>query len=648
MIDFKFPKPVHDPPLLESERDAFTITDDPPVWEWAEKNFSLTKAYVNPGKFVAHQWQREPLDAIRHYHRVYFIAPVQTGKSMMAEICCAYAMERWAMSGMLMYANSRKAEEAFKNRLRPAIEQIPILRKLWSGNDDDLTIKCLSLNSCIWGIASAQNKDDIASSPASFGYASECGKYKAKEFNPLAMLVGRQQASLTTGRHRLLFESSPWEVGDIFYREIYQSGTLILSPHVKCRHCKKWIVFTDNDIKEIGSDHDPAKIRELKSAAVRYECPLCQNEITEEHRCNMLKNVVWACTEINEGGFTQPAESITEQGEILGTRKNIDAAAFAWNRFVDIGYKFYEGLARFFQARKSPDTYRIYEGEDMARFWRGKGKDKLSGDMLRLKCTDYSMTSPIPDGVVIATCGIDTQDEGFYYVIRGYGTGMKTWLLRHGFVECSVKKEIYKKKETVLEQMRGEINKFPLKYSDERCLQIYFGFIDRGGHRPFDVDYLSKNISWLHAYIGSTRIDPKKPMVLKGVNNKWYLGQTQLLSELFAQYMEMDTWYLPTDIGSDYLDQVVGQYTTEEIDAHGQAKTKWVREKNDHYRDCENYNFAAMKILKLDEVLMQPDGILKIKKAMGPVLPVIQRVEEKKEIKKEQPVIQPFQRRWSR
>jgi phage terminase large subunit GpA-like protein len=587
--------------------------EPPPVWQWAEAEYRLTKAYVLPGKFRAHAWQKEPLDAIRHYDKVMFAGPVQTGKSLLAEICVAYAMRHWSLSGMLMYANTVKCEQVLKYRLRPAIAQIPAMRQLWSGKEDDLTVKNLELLNCVWGIASAQNPSDIASFPAIFGYASECAKYEEKSYNPLDMLRGRQQAALSIGMHKLLYESSPWEVGDIFYREIYQRGTLILTPHFKCPHCSDWIVFTDSQIVETGvRDHDPARIRAEKESAVRYECNSCGHEITEIDRCRMLERCVWAADEIVEGRFHQAAETITEAGEVIGDRNRIDAVCFNWNRLIDVGYKFYECLARYFSARVSPDKFRVYETEDQARFWRGKSGDRPSGEELRAKCSNYSMVGPIPQGVVIALCGIDTMDDGFAWAIRGFGQNMESWLLRHGFIECSVKNEIYKSKEAVLNRIREEIEQSPLKYEDGRTLPIFFGLQDRGGHRPADVDYICKNVPWLHSYIGLTRVDIKKPLVQKATEAKWYLGQTHLLSEKVAAYMEMDSWHLPQDVGGDYLEQVVAQYSVESEDNFGQQKIKWVCERSDHFRDCENYIMAGVIALKLDEKLMTKDGVMAV------------------------------------
>lgn len=624
---FKFPKSKHEYKFTRSEHSAFRIKDRLPVSVWAEKHFKLTKAYVNPGRFFVYPWQREPLDALNEYDLIYFLGPVQTGKSVMAEVCVGYSIDNYSLNGMLIYANEKTAAKVFKYRIRPSIEQIPALRKYWSGKDDDLTIKNIELQNCIWGIASAENKNDIASFPAGFICASEVSKYRSKDFNQIAMMRGRQQAYLSRGLYKRLLESSPYNTGDIFYNEIYKSGTLILDPFVPCPHCGHYQVLTDSQIFEVCPDgvetKDSARIRRKKDLAVRYECEKCTEEIKEGDRPGMMEKVVWAAPKIEEGKYCQDAEEVTKNGNVLCDREGYEAVCFNWNRLVDSSYKFYECLARFFESRKSPETFRVYQNEDMARFYKIK-TSRLDGDSLLTKCLGYLQDSKVPRGVKVVVCGMDTQDSGFYYEIRGFGRNMESWLLRHGFIECSVNDELFKDRSEIFSLFQEELLSKPLTREDGASLNIKFGFIDRGGHRPADVDHLCNNIPWLHGYIGSTIVNPKLPMIKKSEKESFYLGQTQLFSEQVAQYIETDIWHLPEDVEEDYLTQITAQYGVEEESKHGVVKIKWVCLKNDHYRDCCNLSFASAKILNLDLHLFTEDGMMMIDntntvKVQGPV-----------------------------
>lgn len=604
-----FPSITHDPPLSIGELASLRLREAIPVYEWAEKHFILSKAYVNPGRYIPHQWQRDVLDSIRHYNQVYFQAPVQTGKSLLGEIQAMYAIDTWSLNGMFVYANEKTVKKVFKFRIREAITSIPQLSQYWSGREDDLTISNLELRNCLWGVASAENKNDLASFPAGFVYGSEVSKYRPKDFNPIDMMRGRQQAYLERGIYKRVLESSPLDEGDIFHQEIYKSGTIIVMPHVRCPHCHDWQVLTDSQIMDMTGTKDSGALRRKKEKAVRYECIACHQEITEKQRVRILNDVVWAAQEIDQVGFKQKGELISPTGEVERDPKDYEAICYNWNRLITPAYKFYECLARFFESSRSTRKLRVYTNEDMARFWETK-KGKQSGDDLKDKAVGYYQSGEsieVPEGVVVCTVGIDTQDTGFYYVIRGYGRDMETWLIKEDFIECSKKREIYKNKGEVLKLFEREL----LKYVPDT---IRFGFIDRGGHRSDLVDFLVEKIPWLHAYIGATRINPKEPYVKESTTANHFMGQTQLLAEEVADYMEGEKWHLPVDIGDEYLKQVVAQYYIEEEDKNGQPVQRWVTEANDHYRDCENYNFAAAFFLHLDKALFSGEGIARIKK----------------------------------
>ena len=534
-----------------------------------------------------------------------------------------------------MYANEKTVAKVFKRRIKKMITSNPVLRKLWSGKEDDLTIKEIELASCAWGVASAQNKDDIASFPAPFGYASECAKYKAKEFDPIAMLRGRQQAALQYGMYKMLLESSPWEVGDPMYKEIFQAGTIVLRPHVQCIHCKKWFVFIDSQIKELPpGDHNPARIRSLGAAAVQYECIYCGGVISEMQRIIMLQKVVWAAPAVQEEfkkaeengelhiTFRQDAEIITEDGEVVGDRSKFTRVCYNWNRLVDPGFTFFECLARFFEARHIPEKFRVYENEDMARFWRTNKRRLEESDLDNHigGYFQYGENAIVPDGVIIATVGIDVQDNGFFYIIRGWGAHMESWLVRHEFIDCSIEYVQQAGHEAMLKIFRDKlqlgIEQQPLRTSDGKIVTPYLGMIDRGGHRPDDVDYICDKMKWIRAYIGRTQIDAKRPLIERAENEHWFLGQTKLISARVGHMLELPTWHLPVDVGSVYKRQVLRQYVKSELDKHEQPKTIYVSERDDHYRDCENLALAAALRLKLDKYLETAEGIQRIRMIM--------------------------------
>ena len=618
---FSYSKVTHEFPLLESEKDSLRIKPKPKCSDWADEHWHLTKLYAEKGKFKCRQWQRFILDLIHDWDEILIVAPVRMGKTMLKDITRAYCTEQYDMGGMIIYPNHVLCNKNLKLRIIPTFKEIPVMRKLWSGKDDDLTIENLILRNSIWNIASAQNKNELATFGAQFVDADEVSKWEIKkQFDPWDLLKGRQKDYRTVGR-KLVAASSPFEVGDIFYSEVYNQGNIILTPHVKCPHCSGWFEWSDYHIREtLPKDSpdrkSPTRLKQEKEKSVRYDCPHCTREITESDRMRINEFVVWAAPKIDKKNFKQEAEEILPDGTVINaeTRKQrYEAVVVNLNRLLDPSWKFYECLAAFFDSFRSPTKRKAYENEDMARFYKRQSENR-GIEYFKTKRAGYRQYGPdarVPDGVLVLECCFDTQDNGFYYRIRGWGENMETWLIRHDFIEAPMMDKEQRNKSAVYDAVMEELKKPLIKENGDAC-GITFGFIDRGGHRSKYVDYLCSHIHWLHSYIGATRIDPKQPHIRKSDKGNFYMGQTELLSEIVEQYTGLDTWHLPDDVTEDYLTQLTAQYWTVDIDEYGQRKRRYIRLPKDHYRDCENMGIGVIKHLNLEDYLFSVEGIEKI------------------------------------
>lgn len=622
----------HEYPLLESEERSFRLVPRPGILEWAEKELDLiSPGYVYPGPFRARPWQRELIDASLYWDKVYYVGATQVGKTMCVDVPMFYYMAAVGINGMVAYANKETVETVFKLRIHDMIENNACLKENWSGNEDDLTILNIKLKNCLWRIASAQNKNDLASFSAAISIGSEVAKWeRMKQFHPVGLLGGRQGAYEQSGEHKLFLESSPFEVGDYLFKEVFKSGTIILRPHYQCPHCRNWQTWIDSQIKlrKVGGiepDHNPERIREEGESAVYYECVHCKQEITEDERKAAAERVVWAAPEIERDSFKQKAEKIFDNGEIEGRldggkRKNKDAVAYNFNRLVDVSFPFYKMLALFFETKSDPQAHKTYINETVA-WWPEKESRKVEIEYLESKKVEgyfqYGDKHRIPDHIVVLTCGVDTQDNGFYYTVVGWGHGMRCLIVRHDFIELPI--DSNQDHNQIYLKFREALYRTPLKWFDGSDADFRFGFIDRGGHRAEDVDCITAHMPNLKAYIGLTKVDDKKPVIYKAQKDKWFLGQSELLSDFTGSLMRSDGFGIPVDVSYDFLDQLWRQFFIKKIMPNGTTEEKWVHgfQGGDHYRDCFNLAWAAAKHLKLDTLLFNEGtcDIIKAKKS---------------------------------
>ena len=630
MMTFTLPRVRHKYPLSEGEKKTYRIRRRPLPSVWAEENLTLAEgAYTFPGRLFLKEFQKTPLDLILQFSKVIFCGPVQSGKSLLADCAMFYGMAVLGLNGLIAYAENSTVKEVFKVRLRPMIEKNKCLRELWDGVEDNLTIENILLRTCFWRVGSAQDKNSLATFNAGMVIGSEVGKWRKMSYDPVGMLYGRQE-SYPEGLRKAVLESSPYDIGDYLHGEIYKSGTIILQPHVPCPLCGKYQVLADSQIKlrQNGSgeepDHDPGRIRAEKEAGTMYECIHCKQEIRERDRIDMGKKVVWAAPEIiEEDIFKQKAETINPGGSVSSDRSRFDSVCCHWNRLIDENFTFSECLARFFESLTSSEKRKTYENETMARFSKKKN-NRIEINYLEGKKQEYRQGEPgsfVPDDVLVITAGIDSQDQEFYCAVQGWGPYLSSWILRHGKFYCPITESTNLNKETMLNGFIKEFFSRPFTKRNGTIVPVRLAFIDRGGHRPDDVDYIVSKIGFLHAYIGLTYSDPKKELVFKSETGNYYLGQSEQLSEYVGNLIETDSFFFPSDVGYDFLKQITNQFHLKKVDKYGGAKSIWIKGGNDHYRSCLNMSYAAAKMLNLDTALFSEA--------------VINNLEETQKIKRE-------------
>lgn len=602
---FEFPPVFDEIGLYIIEKEIARIRELPLPIDWAKKNFKLTSAYAHPGDFNPYPWQAEIINSILFYEVIILCGATQTFKSLAAEIMIAYLVDNMPMNAILCYAKKETIQDVFADRIKPMIKENPAIARYWSGDDKDLTLKKIRLSNMFMRVASAEVPSDIATWSSGIIYASEVSKYRRRRgWDPIEALKRRQDAYKKLGMHRAIFESSPLFESDCLDMEMKRPDVLVLEPYVPCPHCGEYQIIVDSQIREIPNrknekDHNPQRI--IFEKAAKYECRACKRPISEELRLKMAEKVVWAAN----------TEIIAKNGEITGREKRT-AVAFKWNRLVDWSFTFHECLARKFAAmQKGIESHQVYVNEDMAEFWKTRTR-QLSDDYLLTRRINYRgyATGDIPNEVLILLLGADTQDNGFYFIVNGYGRNMTKYLIRADFIEAPRDMTGGKDpRQLAFERFVAGVWARPYIRRDGRKMDIYFGFIDVKGHRGDDVRYICNHVPQIRLYAGLSRIDLKKPIIDPSTTGDHYNGQTQLLSEEFSRILESDRYFLPQDINDEYLAQVRNEWIERQPDRWGNTRRVWVKKDPNHFRSAENYCLAAIKINDLESLLNDDDAI---------------------------------------
>jgi len=277
-------------------------------------------------------------------------------------------------------------------------------------------------------------------------------------------------------------------------------------------------------------------------------------------------------------------------------------------------------LARKKEAkRKGMDAYKILVNEDEGRFWKTERR-KISTDYLKLKCANagYKMNVPgqLPNDILLLLAGIDVQDNGFYFVVNGYGRGMHKYMVHCGFI-------LSPKGESTDPASGGSIDPRQLAYErlingvlahqflrkDGRKLELQDAFIDRGGHRPDDVDYITEKFPKIRAYIGSPKVDYAKKMIEESKTGPHFMGQSLRLTDEMGKIIGSDKYHLPDDVPDDFTEQVLNEYFEEPPLKFGGRRRVLVKKEPNHYRSAENMCLACAYLNNLQELLFDDSSV---------------------------------------
>jgi hypothetical protein len=576
----------------------------PLLSKWGEENLEFKRpGYNSEGAFKLRPWQIEPADDFLRYPRNLMVGAPQTGKSTIADLMAFYGMKVLRTNGIIAYTENETVETVFKDRLTLMIKENPCLREEWDGQEDSLTVKRVKLAHCIWRIASAFNENTMATFASGITIGSEVGKWKKVKFHPPSMLEGRQ-GSYSYNMKRTVFETSVFDPTDYMYQQVYTEGVRILHPHYECPHCRNWIEFTDSQIKVRDPSYRYAEVMQYKFDAVRYECPICKGEISEPDRMVMSENVVWAAPAIDQDDFKQEPEVIRNgivQGLTPdGKRPGIETICHMWPRMVDTGYKFWQNLAAYFKAKSDPVALKMYNAEIMSRYTSIRSQNAVELITLDTKIGTYRKNY-VPDDVLLITAGFDSHDDRFNYVYVGWCYGCVWKILKHGVIPCKLSE--YRDPVQMYAQFTGSLQNDVLYWPNGQVADFKYGFIDRGGHRADDVDYITARYPGLRAYIGDNRIDEKKPLIRKSDHGDFYLGQTELLSDLTGIRIASPAFWLPVDVSEQFKREILAQYRKKTVSLDGVIGSKWIHGGDDHYRDCLNYNEAIARVYGFESIL---------------------------------------------
>jgi len=246
----------------------------------------------------------------------------------------------------------------------------------------------------------------------------------------------------------------------------------------------------------------------------------------------------------------------------------------------------------------------------------------------------------VPQQCWFLTAGVDVQDHGCYWVVRGWGDQSTSWLIDFGYQrrffgsEDAPETEVEGVLRSDLKQLFEALidRRFPIFDPDgeglvnplqQKNMRVKLCGIDSNFH-PRDVHQfvLSCDTDRVRCIRGDHTLSPKQRFreslverparggedYADGGMKQWGIYTTAYKEVLRDTKWSIpagrpSAWLLPNGIhryGRDYMQQLVNERPVDEIGKDGRKKTSWIPRSSAigvDYWDCEIYAFAMAEIL---------------------------------------------------
>jgi len=548
-------------------------------WQWAEGHLELSaRATAYPGKYRTRHtpYIKRPLEDFQDpaIRRITLCFSAQSAKTTALLVMLAYAIDQDPGPVLLVQSSMDAARSFSKNRLQPLIEDCPCLARHKSGNRFDFNSTEMILDRLSIYLQGAGSPSQLASRPIKYLLADEVDKWpdqSKREADALSLALERVKSYRS---HKIILASTPTiETAPIWTN--FKAGSQCRF-YVPCPHCGSLFVMSWPLLKWTKSDH----LEEVK-ASVYLECPHCQGHITERDKAGLLSKGSW----------------IAENEDAPANHRSyhLNEIYSPWTRWGDLVGKFL--LAKAEAKTGATGSLHNFINSSLAEPWIEDEhvKRRSAHDLQRL--CDNRQPGEIPDdGVIALTMGADTQDDGFWYVVRAWGRDLESWLIREGFCPD-------------LETLRTIASES--RYLDSKGNQyaVSRAFIDSGGHRTGEIYELARRHPLFVPIKGEIRLAgrPWSVSVLDSIpkrDGKKYPvpGGLQLMrldvtyyKDLLAGKLNLEPgspgrFRLHAEVSGDYLAQMTAEYKDEK--GHWQCPGH----KANHLWDCEVYCLAAADI----------------------------------------------------
>ena len=595
------------------------------VSEWADKYRKLSSvSSAEPGQWRTSRtpYLKDIMDAFNdpHVKEVSVVAASQVGKSEFELNCIGYIIDQDPASILYIHPTVDDAKKFSRLRVAPMIEDTPAIRSKVKetkvGRESASTILQKSFPGGMLTVTGSNSASALASTPARYVIADEVDRFArsaGREGDPLSLAKARQT---TFYNAKTLLVSTPTVKGDSRIEAAFYTGTQEHWCH-RCPDCGEYSEIKFNDIKfEPKMERVHGKKTWTIDGEVHWMCPNC-GCVHSEHQMRR-----------------QPAMWIADNINALqnGVRSFwLTAFASPWTSWETI-------CLRFLEAKDDPELLKVVYNTLFGQLWEDRG-DLVDEDEALARREDYGHRTDgsaveLPDGVLVLTCGVDTQDNRLEYEVVGHGHYGETWGIQKGVIMGRPDTaEVWNRLDDLADHV--------FKFESGKGLKVSIFCVDSGGHFTQDVYENCQKRQGKRFFAikgkggdGFPYISPPRKVAIRDNKRKtcWLYtlgvdaGKASIMSSLKVEEPGPKYMHFSADPDAGYdMNYFNGLLSEKMVLAHTSRGDVWRWEKiPGHERnealDCRNYAMAALKIINpdMDAVERRLKGLNEKKESKAP------------------------------
>ena len=327
----------------------------------------------------------------------------QLGKTETELNMIGYALDQTQSPVMMVYPTDAIAKFASDKRVQPMIKSVKSISDNFDENSKLLELDFNNGNYMV--LVGANSPSSLSSRSIKYLFFDEIDKYPAfsgKEADPIKLAKERTKTFVDK---KIVMVSTPTvESGNIW--QALMNANERRQYYVPCPHCGVSQILKFKQIKWPDEHNDNADM--IRDTAY-YECEHCGEHIYDKHKMEMLRHGEWR------------AEN-KPQSKVRSISYHLSSIYSPWVTFGDVAYEFKN-------SKGTPASLMNFINSWLAEPWRS-AKTK-STQTLHFTESTYDR-GVVPDKATLLIASVDVQLDHFWWEVRAYAPGVKSYLIDYG------------------------------------------------------------------------------------------------------------------------------------------------------------------------------------------------------------------------